>query len=215
MRYFLFMLVICFAASHPLHAGESAYQQCSQAVQTDPQGALGLAEKWIQKEPHPTAYHCRAMALFALKRYEQAAGALQTLSERMSDSNPVLWGNVVRQHARSWQLAGDKARAITTLSKAISRISSDAFDNAMLGRLSAELLLDRSQLYASGGRELFALQDLDQALSLSADNPKLLLERAKLFAAQKEYNLARRDLERLQAQHPNYPGAAKLAATLR
>ncbi len=202
-------------ATNPAHAADSAYQQCSQTVQNDPQAALVLAETWIQKKPQPTAYHCRAMALFALKRYEQAAGALQTLSERMSDSNPVLWGNVVRQHARSWQLAGDKARAITTLSKAISRIAADAFDDAMLGRLSAELLLDRSQLYASGGRALFALQDLDQALSLSPNNPKLLLERAKLFSVQKEYGLAKRDLERLQGLHPNYPGAAKLAATLR
>lgn len=174
-----------------------------------------MAEEWIQKEPKPAAFHCRAMALFALGRYQQAAGALATLEQQLQNDNPVLWGNVVRQQARSWVLAGDNAKAIIALSSGIARVGDEALAQPLLARLCAELLLDRSALYLDGGRDLFALQDLDQALSLSPENPQLLLARAQLFASQNEVELARRDVQALEALYPNYPGAGALLESLR
>jgi len=199
-----------FAAASSAAQQPASYQKCSETVAKQPELALTIAEEWIQVKPHPSAYHCRAMALFALKRYEQAAGALAMLEQKLGDSNAVLWSNVVRQQARSWQLAGNQALAITTLTAGIHRIEEGAITQPILGRICADLLYDRSQLYASGGRDLFALQDLDQAITLAPQNPKLLLARATLFASQQEHELAREDISTLDAIASNYPGVSAL-----
>lgn len=210
-----FLLVLAFLPATLAMAQNSPYSGCSKLVQKNPQAALRMAEEWLQKTPDPSAHHCRAMALFSLKRYEQAAGALQMLEQALRTGNPILWGNVVRQQARSWVLAGDKARAIVTLSQSVHRIADKALEDPKLGRLCAELLLQRSQLYTSVKRDLLALQDLDQALSLSPKNPQLLMQRATLFLQQNEPALARSDLDTLETLHPNYPGAMALRSQLR
>lgn len=202
------------AAAAPAPALESAYQQCTASVQDDPAAALRTAERWMQEHDHPSAYHCRALALFALKRYAEAARELERLSTRLGEKNLVLWGNVLRQAAKAWELADDKAKAIVTLTGGIQKTANLGLSEPVIGQLAAELLLDRSVLYAGGGRELFALQDLDQALSLAPDNPRLLFARARLFIEQDETALAKRDLDALKAINPAYPGAASLRKKL-
>lgn len=212
------LTIICLmlvAIPCTLVAKESLYQSCTKNVKTNPSEALRIADQWIQEQNHPSAFHCRALALFALKRYPEAAKALELLSQRVTQKNLILWGNVLRQAAKSWELAEDKAKAIVVLTKGIQQTANLGLNQPIVGQLSAELLLDRSQLYASGGRELFAIQDLDQALSLAPDNPKLLFARAELFARQKEKTLAKRDLDALANINPNYPGAAQLKKALR
>ena len=214
MRNTILCLLFLLVAA-PSVAQNSAYQRCTQTVQTDPNAALRTADQWLQEKNHPSAYHCRALALFALKRYPEAAKALETLSFVVTEKNLVLWGNVLRQAAKSWELSNEKAKAIIVLTKGIQKTANLGLAEPVIGQLSAELLLDRSQLYLEGGRELFALQDLDQALSLSPDNPKLLFARAILFSKQREKELAKRDLDSLSKINPNYPGMQNLRKTLR
>ena len=210
MRNTIIGLVLwVFCAGHA-PAQSADYEDCTRKVSSEPSVALRLAERWIQTENHPSAYHCRALALFALKRYPESAKALEELSTKIGEKNLVLWGNVIRQAARSWELAEDKAKAIVALTKGISRTANLGLSEPVVGQLSAELLLERSQLYASGGRELFALQDLDQAISLSPENAKLYLARAELFVAQNEKVLARRDLEVVKGINADYPGLKEL-----
>lgn len=210
----LWLMILLGFAYHGL-AKENDYSACTQLVNTQPRDALRMAERWMQEKNHPSAYHCRALALFALERYEEAARALEALSAVITEKNLVLWGNVLRQAARSWELAEDNAKAIIVLTNGINKTDNLGLSEPVVGQLCADMLLDRSALYAKGGRELFALQDLDQALSLSPKNPKLLFARAELFAKQEEYALARRDLDTLKQINPNYPGAKRLRATLR
>lgn len=195
----------------------AAYQGCSQLVLKQPQEALAMAEQWIQQTPHPSAYHCRAMALFSLGRYEQAAGALEQLEQQLRNGNVLLWGNVVRQQARSWALASNPSRAISTLSEGIDRITDSALTDPSHARLCAELLFDRSQLYgaANSDNHLSALQDLDQAISLAPSHAPLLFARAQLLAQLGNNEMALRDLATLESLHPNYPQAAALTGKLR
>lgn len=195
----------------PLHAADASdYQHCAQLTQRAPEKALSMAEEWAQKDNHPSAYHCRALALFALKRYPEAAKALERLSFVVTQNNPLLWGSILRQAARSWSLAGDNAKAIVVLTKGINHFATLALNDTAIAQLCADLLLERSTLYGAGGRDLFALQDLDQALSLTPDDPRLLMGRARLFLAQGETALATRDIDRIKQQHPNYPGIQQL-----
>lgn len=208
---FLALHLLAFGLHAPASADDQqTYRECSQLVKTDPQAALEMADGWIQSDNHPTAYHCRALALYALSRYNEAARALETLSFIIGDSNPVLWGNVMRQAARAWQRDDDKAKAIVVLTKGISHYMDRAFDDEVIARMVSGLLQERSDLYHKAGRELMALQDLDQAISLTPDDDKLLIKRAELFIEQGEAALAKRDLAKVLIASPTNARAHKL-----
>jgi tetratricopeptide (TPR) repeat protein len=212
------MMIVLLGASQQVVAAEFSYAVCAEKVASNPQEALEMAEKSLQERPVTASYHCRAMALFALARYEQAAGALGQLSTQLEDSNRVLWGSVARQEARSWGLAGDNARAIVTLTQALRSIAEPSHADTALARILAELLQERAALYAKGGRELLALQDLDHALSAALNHPPLeaalLMDRAELLLQLGETAQARQDVAAAQQLQPNHPRAAALAARL-
>lgn len=192
-----------------------AYANCAALTRTDPAGALTLADEWARTENTASAHHCRALALFALKRYHDAAQALDHLSTLVGQGNSMLWANILRQSGKAWELAENRANAVTALSKAIQVTAEPALRDAAFGRLTAELLLERSQLYSSGGRDLLALQDLDQGLGLAPEHTALLLARANLFIRMHETPMAIQDLQTILRTHPNHPQATELLAALR
>lgn len=186
------------------------YQRCTTLSASSPTKALAMAEKWIQTDNTPSAYHCRAISLFALKRYSLAAAALEDLGTKLTDNNLTLLSNVLRQAAKSWELAGEASKAITVLTQAIRATSDVALDQPPMARVCAELLMDRGVLYLAGGRDLYAVQDFDQGLSLMPDHPALLLARAKLFIKLQENILARKDLNTLLKAQPGHATAGAL-----
>jgi tetratricopeptide (TPR) repeat protein len=190
------------------------YQNCTNLTRTDPKAALKMAEEWSLKENTASSHHCRALALFALKRYEDAARALDHLSGVVGGDNRVLWANILRQSAKSWELSGNRAKAVTTLTRAIQTIAEPGLSDPALGRLSADLLLDRGQLYASGGRDLLAVQDLDQAIALTPAHEAALLARANLFIRLSEPAMARQDLQAVLRINPSHAQAKALLGQL-
>lgn len=191
------------------------YKSCTALTRADPSKALIMADEWSRTSNAASAFHCRAIALFALKRYTDAGKALNRLSDRVGSSNLMLWANVLRQSARAWELGGDKAQALIALTKAIQPISQEAHNNANMARLASELLSERSRIYAESGRNLFAIQDLDQAVALYSDDEKLLLARAKLFIEMHDHALAEKDLKIVMIKQPNNAVASRLLKALR
>lgn len=206
---FLFCTAFAVQASVPEKSAEE-YQRCTSLSVSDPTASLKMAEQWIQKDNTPSAYHCRAISLFALKRYSLAAAALEDLSSKLTKSNLTLWSNVLRQAAKSWELAGESAKAITVLTTAIRTTADAALEQPATARMAADLLIDRGALYTAGGRDLDAVQDFDQGLSLVPDHSDLLLARAKLFMKLQENTLARRDLNALLKAQPGHATAGML-----
>ena len=191
------------------------YKDCTALTRSDAKAALSLAESWVRKENSASANHCRAVALFALKRYQQAGDALDRLSGQIGKDNLMLWANVLKQSSKAWELADEKAKAIVSITKAIGPTSEAGISNPSFGRLASELLLDRSRLYTRGGRHLYAVQDLDQALMLNPSDEKLLLARAKLFIALKESDMARQDLKLVLHKQPSNAEALGLMASVK
>lgn len=191
------------------------YKDCTTLTRSDPKAALSMSEHWIRKENSTSANHCRAVALFALKRYQQAGDALDRLSGQIGKDNLMLWANVLKQSSKAWELADEKAKAIISITKAIGPTSEAGINNPSIGRLAAELLMERSQLYMRGGRHLYAVQDLDQALMLNPSNEKLLIARAKLFIALKESDMAKQDLKLVLHKHPSNAEALGLMARVK
>lgn len=215
-RYTLLVLLCAAPSAWAITPEKSAenYQRCTTLSASSPTKALAMAEKWIQTDNTPSAYHCRAISLFALKRYSLAAAALEDLGTKLTDNNPSLLSNVLRQAAKSWELAGEAAKAITVLTGAIRATSDIALDQPAMARVCAELLMDRGMLYLAGGRDLYAVQDFDQGLSLAPDHPALLLARAKLFIKLQDNTLARRDLNALLKAQPGHATAGALLGQL-
>ena len=191
-------------------ANSQRYESCTRAARETPGEALKLADQWIQEENNASAFHCRALALFALDRYEEAARALETLSFVVTESNPTLWANILQQAGKAWQLAREKDKAIIALTKAIKHTAGNALDDPAIAPVAAGLLYDRSQLYLAGGRNLFALNDLDHAINLNGDDTKLLLARGQLLLALEEYSLASQDAKVILSLNPNHPEAQAL-----
>lgn len=191
------------------------YKECTALTRSDAKAALSMAEQWVRKENTASASHCRAIALFALKRYQQAGDALDRLSVQIGQDNLMLWANVLRQSSKAWELADEKAKSIIAITKAIGPTSSAGIDNPAIGRLASELLRERSRLYTKGGRHLYAVQDLDQALMLNPSDEKLLLARAKVFITLKESDMARQDLKLVLHKQPSNAEALGLMARVK
>jgi tetratricopeptide (TPR) repeat protein len=199
------------AAFHSAAITDSqTYRECTEMVRTNPKAALKMASDWSRKENTASARHCHAMALFASKRYKESAEELEKLSILAGETNLSLWANILRQSARAWELMPDEARAITVLTKAIAPAAERGVIDPGAGRIAADLLSARARLYAKGGRDLYAIQDLDHALSLATEHETALLTRAAIFIARKEPDMAREDLKILLAKHPNHPEAITL-----
>lgn len=210
------MSLVLFAAYQTAALTQDAqYQECTALARSNPEQAKKTAEEWARIDNTPSAHHCLAISLFALKQYAQAADALEKLSERITRKNLSLWANVLLQAARAWELHGDKARAIIVLTEAIKETATHGFTRPPIGQMAAGLLIERSRIHAEGGRDLYAIQDLDQALSLSADNEQALLRRAELFIHREAHEMAQADLHRLLQLHPAHPQATALLKKIR
>jgi len=133
----------------------------------------------------------------------------------MADGNLTLWANILRQAGRAWELGGDNKRAITVLTKAIARTAERGISDPVMGRVAADLLTARGRLHGKGGRDLYAIQDLDHALTLRPGHEEALLTRAAIFIARRDTPLARADLNRLLQDTPNHPEATRLLKKLR
>lgn len=210
MRYTIYLrLGLCLLVPVSAQAAPD-YTNCTALTRSDPQAALEMADEWSLKANSASAYHCRALALFALKRYHDAAKALDHLSTLVGSDNTMLWGNVLRQSGKAWELSGNRANAIVALTRSITVTAEAGLRDPAMARLAAEALLDRSQLYIAGSRPLMAVQDLDQAIILAPEYEPLLLARASLFLQMGDKPMAQKDLQALLQRNPQHAKAKEL-----
>lgn len=214
LRRLCFALLLCLPCAHVLAAADDQYTTCTELARVRPAESLKMADRWIQESNVASAHHCRAISLFALKRFGDAGQSLETLGQMIVNDNPMIWSNVMRQAAKSWELSGDKARALVTLTKAIALAADEGLHDAAMARIASDLLYDRSKLYAAGGRDLYAIQDLDQAISLSPANDVLLMSRAEILFRQHEGTLAMSDVNKILAKKPNHAPALELKSKI-
>lgn len=209
LRWLAFCLLL-FPVAARAAATDERYSACTDLARTKPEASLKLADRWLQEAPSPSAYHCRAISLFALKRYQEAGRTLEQLATKIGPQSAMIWANVMRQTAKAWQLAGDKAKALISLTQAIQALTQQSPQNTVNNRILADLLNDRSRLYASGGHELYAIQDLDYALTVAPQQDDLLLARSELLLRQGALHQAMADVNAVLLHNPNHVPAQEL-----
>jgi tetratricopeptide (TPR) repeat protein len=186
---FLALALAPLAASATEHtlvpASPSAhYAQCLDAARRTPKDGLAAAQDWRDAGGGFPAAHCAAVALFGLKRYEDAAQAFEALAGAMMLRGPDLRAGALAQAGQAWLLAAkpDKARA--------------AFDAALkYTPRDPELFIDRAQADAALGDYKTAVADLDGALALAPGRADALVLRASAYRRLGALGRAMKDVE--------------------
>lgn len=216
MRSSLLMLLVATAATpvwaQPAFVQPPAYKECTDLATRQPQEALAKAEAWLKVDDGFAAHHCRAMALYGLGQFPQAAEALMLVRDKILADHIALRTYVARQAAKAWVQAGRSDAALAILGTQIKDMSIGKYDNATEAKLSAELLLDRAKLRLNYGQAPQAVQDLDHAITLSPLNEDVLMQRALAFEQLGDLALAKQDALAVQRLSPKHPEAAALLA---
>ncbi|MFZ4540437.1 MAG: tetratricopeptide repeat protein [Rickettsiales bacterium] len=189
----LFLATSAFA--QPASMQSPAYQECSALAASDPQQALVKAEAWLKIDTGVAAQHCRAMALYGMRQFPEAAAALVTVRDTVAPENITLRSYVTRQATRAYINANQGDKAIALVSAQINDISNFRNDNGNAAHLASELLRERARINASYGKLDDATKDLDHAVSLTPVNEELLLERSAVFEQLGDLPLARNDVD--------------------
>lgn len=207
--------LLCIAAqavAAPTLVVSPAYKECTALATSNPTAALAKADEWLKIDQGIAAQHCRAMALFGLRRFDEAATALSGVRDLLGPSDLSLRLYVTRQAARAWMQANRADAALADYGAQLDFLSKVRGNNALAAQSSAELLLDRARLNVTYGKLADAASDLDHAVSLTPLNPELLLERAGVFEQLGDRALARLDAQSVLKLRPRDPKAQALLA---
>jgi tetratricopeptide (TPR) repeat protein len=220
LTYSLCLLTLAGAQSASAAEGASfaaspAYQECATLAASDPEAALAKADSWLKIDDSVAAHHCRAMALYGLKHYDKAASELDGVRLKIDPADIAMRAYVTRQTARAWVSASKPENALHVLGEQVNEMTMTRGDNVTQAKLATDLLLDRSRIRMNYGQLAEAVQDLDQAISLSPGNEDVLVERAKIFAQLGDNALAQRDLQVVLRMNPKHAEAIGLMRVLR
>jgi tetratricopeptide (TPR) repeat protein len=168
------------------------YDRCLELAHSDPQKALDDAQDWRDVGGGFPAQHCVAVALVGLKKYAEAATQLEALANVMMQAGPEMRGDALEQAGQAWLLAGKPNEAKV------------AFDGALGFRpKDPELLIDRAEAFALGGKFFDAIDDLNTVLEQSPNRVDALVYRASAYRQLGSLDLASDDITRALRLDPN------------
>lgn len=187
-----------------------SYRNCASLAASAPDQALLTADAQLKAHEDIGARHCRAMALYALKRYPEAVTDLLTVERQIPREDLALQNYVARQTARALNLSKKPDEALAHLQEHLNALRADGSNSALRTRLAAETLLERALLRESYAQYAQAVQELDHAISLNPTNEELLYTRARIFLALNDKALARQDLMAILRGNPTQQEARAL-----
>lgn len=192
---FLITLLLSSVAAWPSYAAENAYVRqseryvnCTVKSRTNPTEALQEANNWLKDSHEPAARHCAALALYNLGRFQESAETLEKLSTEIGDDQAQLRASIMTQAAYSWKMLKQYDKADADYKNAIAAAS-----NANMDELSRSLLYERASMNHDRGKDLLAMQDLDNIINGDEKNTKALILRGQIYEAMKNPALARDD----------------------
>jgi tetratricopeptide (TPR) repeat protein len=167
-------VLFCDVAVSALQKAEDRYADCMDLAERAPDKAINMALIWQNEHGGVPARHCEAYGLYVAGEYEEAAVRMEQIAEDMRTGKdmPVRMGR---------------------------RMVADA---AMLADMYGQAA--KSWLYAS---EIIKAEGaIDIALSLtvngSTQEADLIVTRARIAAADQDYGMALKDLERVYKADP-------------
>jgi tetratricopeptide (TPR) repeat protein len=216
MKY-LPQILITLLLAHTASATDSsiikspAYKECIGLASSNPGQALTKADSWLAVDRSISAHHCRAMALYGLKRYPEAGESLDAVRNLINKEDVELRSFVTKQSVTAWTNAGRMDAALGVLDAQLAEMHQSFGNNAAVAKQTSGLLLERARINLTYGKAKLATQDLDHAISLTPTNADLLIERARAFEMLGDVPLMRADIESALTLSP---GNAKARAML-
>jgi tetratricopeptide (TPR) repeat protein len=159
------------------------YQHCIGLARSTAQEGWQEALAWSSMGGGEPAQHCAAVAMIAMRQFEEGAAKLEALAET-SQSAPRLRAGMLAQAGQAWLLAKQPDRAFRAQSKALELVPG-----------APDLLIDRAQSLAEEKNYQAALQDLDEALKSAPDRSGVLTFRATAKRYLDDLRGARADVE--------------------
>lgn len=178
------------------------YMVCLENAKHSPAIALPSAESWRNQGGGAPALHCAAIALFEMKRYQEAALRFESLAD--TTTKPDVRMGALEQASQAWFLAGRPDMAERQLDTALKLKPGDP-----------ELLTDRGIFRANLGRLEEAIGDWTEALKKAPDRDDILALRATALRKTNQPAAARADADRAVAINPKNVDALLERGTLR
>lgn len=238
-----FTLICLTLGNHPTLAADfpgsegDRYRACIALTTSKPEDAFETALAWRDRGGGFPARHCAALALVAMKQYDDAAARLEQLAQDMQKVGSDLQAEVLGQAGNAWLLAGqtDRARGNFTAGLGIQPNHPDLLIDraraaAALGDFPAAIAdLDRAISVDPRRAEAFAFRasakrqtndprgakaDVAEALKRDPDEIEALLERGILRAAEGDQQGARADWLRVVTEGAGTPAAEAAQSNL-
>jgi tetratricopeptide (TPR) repeat protein len=182
------------AAARPVDESAQAaqYARCMKLAKLRPAAGESFAAAWQQRGGGHPAWHCRAVALFALRRYGEAANSFDALAQAMALAPASLRAGVLDQAGQAWLLAGKPGRAYADCGAAVALRPDDP-----------ELLVDEAETAAAASYYDKAVEALDRVLQTNPGRLDALIYRAAAYRALHRLDPALADIEKALAEAPN------------
>lgn len=211
------LLVLALLAA-PVCAEDIDYSGCVSMVDRSPQTAERKAAEWQTHGGGGAAMHCHALALYALKRYDEAARVLDALG-RNRDVPRGERAALFQQAGAAWMLSNKPRDAVASYSAALSDSPNDMSTYAdrararglmkdwkgaeadlsvVLGQDTnrADLLVLRASARWAQDKKADAASDIVRALEVYPEYPPALLERGKMKFSAGDNIGARKDWQK-------------------
>jgi tetratricopeptide (TPR) repeat protein len=187
--------LILLAFATPALAEDMTYDDCVAMVDRSPATAEKKAATWQTHGGGAAAMHCHALALFGLRRYDDAARVLDALG-RNRDVPAVDRSALFDEAGSAWLAAGKPGQAVTSFTAALADKPNDL-----------SLLSSRARARGLIRDWRGAESDLSAALAQDANRADLLVLRASARWAQGNKTGAATDIVRSLEVYPDYPPA--------
>lgn len=178
-------------------------QECMSAVNSDPPGAIDIAEAWLaQSKGAPTApaQFCLGNAHAALEHWEQAETAFLAGRDAAAASDLRLRAQLGAMAGTTALARGEPARALAALDQA----HADALAAPDV-ELGGDIQVDRSRALVALKREAEAATALAEARQANPKNPEAWLLSATLSRRQGKLAEAQTQIEQAAGLEPRDP----------
>lgn len=185
-------------------SGPGGYERCLAQVKRDPAHAAKDAAGWADTGGGAAALHCEALAYSALRRFPDAARALENAATAAGAGNTPLRAALFDQSGNAWLLADDPRKAEAAFNSALA-----------LSPKSEDILFDRARARGVAKNWTGAIEDLTAVLAADPDRADVYVLRASALHAQGKTDSAQTDIVRALAIYPDYPEALVERGTIR
>lgn len=173
-------------------AQAAKYGHCIRLAKSHPAAGESFAAAWRHEGGGHPAWQCRAVALFDLRRYREAAQNFDALAQAMARDPADLRAGVLDQAGQAWLMAGDPVRAYADCGAAVALRPGDP-----------ELLIDEAETAAAASYYQKAIEALDRVLRQNPKRLDALIYRAAAYRALRRPAPALIDIDEALAEAPN------------